>query len=401
MVTVPTLLAAAVTDVGKVRSNNEDACWFDADAGIAIVCDGMGGHQAGEVASRLAIDLVRARWTGAEVERARGQWVRTGTPYARRALIAALREAVLHADEAIVARGSGRDPGEEGMGTTFLGALFVGSEALLCHAGDSRAYLIRDGVARRLTDDQTLLARLADAGVATGPEANRWKGVVTNALGIGDPTWVATLAVPLADGDRLVLCTDGVSEYVDDEELGPVVTHVASPAKAAQKLVDLALERGGADNATAIVVKVVEAGEAALPPARRAEDEAALARCPMLADLSPTRRLRALRVVTEHVIEGGEPLPARFLGERVAWIVLAGEVVRGGARHRAGALLYPECLVAGDAAAGPPRDEWIARGAVRALAVPASDLADLAADEPDVGEKLYESLAAFAGTIVE
>jgi len=392
----PTLLIAACTDVGKVRANNEDAHWADADARVAIVCDGMGGHQAGEVASRLAVDHVRSRWTGPGVAQARDAWERTGAPAARRALIRALREAVLEADQAIVER-SHSSKGEEGMGTTFTGALFVDGEALLAHAGDSRAYLVRDGVATLLTDDHTLLARLADAGVETGPDASRWRGVVTNALGVGEPTWIATAAVRLADGDRLLLCSDGVSEYLPPQDIAVVLTRVVSPAKAARKLVELALQRGGQDNATAIVIKVVEASRTAVPPRARQEDDAALAGCPLLADLGMPRRLRVLRLATEHTIRDGEPLPPTFLGDRVVWIVLAGRVGRGGARHRPGALLYAECLVGGAEPVPLPAHEWVALGDVRALALRADDLAELAGDEPDIGEKIYASLAAFVG----
>ena len=389
----PTLLVASHTDVGRVREHNEDAHWADADAGIAIVCDGMGGHAAGEVASGLAVRMVRERWTGAAVEAARAAWLRTGTPAARGALFDVLRGAVMEANQAIIDRSSAeRD--KHGMGTTFTGVMIVGGEALFAHAGDSRAYLVRDGAGAQITDDHTLVARLAEAGVDTRIEPQRWKGVVTNALGIGEPTWIASAALPLADGDRLVLCSDGISEYLDDAELGEVVTQLASPGKAAARLVELALERGGQDNATAVVIKVVEAGGAPVPPEARRRDQEALARCPLLAELSWQRRLRVLRVATEHAFGSGEPVPARFLGDRVAWIVVAGEVVRGRTVGGPGALLYPECLAAAPDAALSPAEEWTARGDVRALALCADDVADLAAEEADVGERLYAALAA-------
>jgi hypothetical protein len=279
------------------------------------------------------------------------------------------------------------------MGTTFTGAMFVAGEALIAHAGDSRAYLVRDGVAVRITEDHTLLARLAEAGVDTREEPQRWRGVVTNALGIGEPTWIASAAVPLADGDRLLFCSDGVSEYLDEAELGELLTEQPSPARAAQRLIDLALERGGQDNATAIVVKVVEAGGAPVTPEGRRRDQDALARCPLLAGLGLERRLRVLRVASEHAIHDGEPVPARFLGDRVAWIVITGEVRRGRTVGEPGALLYPECLAAAADASIPSPVEWKARGEVRALALRAEDVAAMASDEPDVGERLYAALA--------
>lgn len=389
----PTLLVAALTDVGRLRTENQDTQWADADAGIAIVCDGMGGHRAGEVASNLAVKVVRDRWTASDVEQARATWIRTGTPQARRELIALLRDGVMTANQAIIER-SAADQDKRGMGTTFTGAMFVGGEVLIAHAGDSRAYLVRDGIAMRITEDHTLLARLAEAGVDTSLEPQRWKGVVTNALGIGEPTWIASAAVPLADGDRFLFCTDGVSEYFEEAELGELLVQVPSPARAAQRLIELALERGGHDNATVVVVKVVEAGTTPLTAEARRQDQEALARCPLLADLSPQRRLRVLRVASEHTIHDGEPVPARFLGDRVSWIVVAGEVARGRVVGGPGALLYPECLAASAGATLHPPHEWIARGELRALALRADDVDELSTDEPDVGEKLYAALAA-------
>ncbi len=394
-----TLLAASVTHVGAVRKSNEDSHWVDADAGIAIVCDGMGGHAAGEVASDLAVTLVRDRWTAPAIDRARATWIRTGTPEARRALIVALRDAVADANRRIIEE-STADRAKHGMGTTFTGVVFVGGEALFAHAGDSRGYLVREGIAVRVTEDHTLLARLAEAGVdVTSGEPQRWKGVVTNALGIGEPTKVATFSVPLADGDRFLLCSDGVSEYFEEDEIGQLLTSLASPSKAAQRLVDLAIERGGHDNATAIVIKVVEAGPTARSPEVRKKDDEALARCPLLAGLTPQKRLRVLRIASEHAIHDGEALPARFLGDRVAWIVLAGAVQQDGDAQGRGAFLYPESLVSQDLA--EPSPEWSARGEVRALVLRASDVSEMAAEEPDLGEKLYETLGRMVEHTIE
>jgi len=386
-----TLLAASVTHVGAVRTSNEDAHWVDADAGVAIVCDGMGGHAAGEVASNLAVTVVRERWTDDSTKRAREMWIRTGMPEARRALVASLRQAVFDANTKII-QDSIADRNKHGMGTTFTGVVFVGGEALFAHAGDSRAYLVRDGIAVRVTEDHTLLARLEEAGVdVNSGEPQRWKGVVTNALGIGDPTNVATFSVPLADGDRFLLCSDGVSEYFEEDEIGKLVTSLASPAKAAQRLVDLAIERGGHDNCTAVVIKVVEAGQSARSPEVRKKDDEALARCPLLSGLTSQKRLRVLRIASEHTFHDGEPLPPRFLGDRVAWIVIAGAVVRASEQQGRGALLYPESLVT-TAPDDLPAEWKAARGEVRALVLRASDVQELGRDEPDLGEKIYATL---------
>ena len=251
----PTMLVSGVTHVGRVRPHNEDAHFVDGEAGIAVVCDGMGGHAAGEVASNMAVQLVRDKWTGPEVEHARLMWLRTRTPQARRNLLAAVKAAVVATNQAIIDESvSAHD--KHGMGTTFTGALFVAGEALFAHAGDSRAYLVRDGVASRLTEDHTLLARLEEAGVdvARG-EPTRWKGVVTNALGIGEPTRISTFTVPLADGDRFVLCSDGLSGMLTDEEIHHIVEGATDLEQGVGDLIDQANAAGGTDNITAMVVE--------------------------------------------------------------------------------------------------------------------------------------------------
>jgi serine/threonine protein phosphatase PrpC len=119
--------------------------------------------------------------------------------------------------------------------------------------------------------------------------------MLTNALGIGEECKVSTFVVPLADGDRFLLCSDGISEYVPENEVGDVLTKQPSPARAAQRLIDLALERGGGDNATAVVVRVLEAGETPLPAEQRKKDDAAIGVCALWGTrVTPQQRLRAI-----------------------------------------------------------------------------------------------------------
>jgi serine/threonine protein phosphatase PrpC len=381
--------AGETSHVGNVRPHNEDAHLALADAGRFLVCDGMGGHAAGEVASALAVDVVARRW--AELDAAVAGWGDGGVAAARRALFRSLRAGVLAAHEQIVAD-SLADLRKRGMGTTFVGLQIAGGHGIVCHAGDSRAYLVRDGHAEQLTEDHTLLARLAAAGVdvAAVGDNSRWRGVLTNALGIGEYTRVAMLALPLAAGDRFLLCSDGVSEYVSLDEVGAVLSAQASPARAAAHLVDLALERGGADNATAIVVHVAIDG--APSAAQRRRDDDVLARCRLLERLSSPQRLRALRIATEHTIAAGAPLPATTADDRLAWIVLDGEVERGGAVVRPGALLYPESLLV-DRPPLDARSQGTARTAVRALAIGRDDFGEITVDEPDLAEPLFQALA--------
>ena len=229
------IVGAAETHVGRVRDHNEDAYFVDSDLGVFLVCDGMGGHAAGEVASAIAVKTIRMKWTSDETLKAADTWLDSGTPVAKKEMLATLRAGVLAAHTAIVAEGM-RDEAKSGMGTTLVGGIVVGGDVVFAHAGDSRAYLVRDGIAMQLTEDHTLLARLLAAGidVDTSGEGARFRSMLTNALGIGQDCRVSTFVVPLADGDRFLLCSDGVSEYVKEVEVGEVLSKQPSPARAAQ-----------------------------------------------------------------------------------------------------------------------------------------------------------------------
>ena len=396
------LVAAAATHVGRVRAHNEDNHLIDTDGQIFIVADGMGGHAAGEVASAIACKRVHESWTEISMQRHRAAYAGHGDADARRALFQAVREGVMNAHFHSVEQAS-RDENQRGMGTTFTGLVVAGGDAVFAHAGDSRAYLIRDGIAIQLSEDHTVLARLRAAGVEDGdtepgdshlsPSAkHRWRGVLTNALGIGDVTRVATFAVPMYSGDRFVLCSDGISEYLDETDLVDIVDQAASPALAANRLVDSAVDLGGGDNATAVVVKVVEAGETVVPPDQRDREAAAVARCPLFEPLSPQERLRALRITTPREIKPGRELPAMALGDRVAYVVLEGEVVlAGGDKVGPSGLVYASGLVDGTSQV---RDTAATSELTRLLVIRRGDFHELAEEETDLGVKLYAVLAA-------
>jgi serine/threonine protein phosphatase PrpC len=387
------IVGAAATHVGKVREHNEDAHFFDAVTGVFLVCDGMGGHAAGEVASAIAIRTIRHQWLGEQIQQLIDGYMESGSPDVKRQLLGTLRGGVTAAHDAIIGEAR-QDLTKKGMGTTLVGAVIVGNELVFAHAGDSRAYMVRDGIAMQLTEDHTLLARLLAAGIDVDQsgEGSRFKSMLTNALGIGEECKVSTFVVPLADGDRFLLCSDGISEYVPEHEVGEVLSKQPSPARAAQKLIELALERGGADNATAIVVRVLEAGETPQPAESIKRDDEVIKSCGLWGSkVTPQQRLRALRIAIprDHAI--GERLPAYHLGDRVAWIVIEGKVVQAGAVLEAGTLLYPESLVTDSQA--PDRDGLaVARTDVRALALRADDFRELCEDDTELAEVLLETL---------
>ncbi len=388
-----TLIGAVTTDVGVVRDHNEDNHLMDLSGQVFIVADGMGGHAAGEVASEMAVRLSHQSWSTEATRRRIDAYTERGDAETRRDLIRAVGEAVMQAHLEIV-KASQDDESRGGMGTTFTGFLVAGGDAIFAHAGDSRGYLLRDEIAIQLSEDHTLLARLRASGidpVAEGGDINRFKGVLTNGLGIGGANHVDTFVLPLCSGDKLMLCSDGVYEYFTEAEIGEVLTKAASPALAAQRLVQLALDRGGADNATAMVVKVVEAGETKVPVEQRQADARATEACPLLAELSTQERLRALRIAIARDVDAGAVLPPIAMGERVAYIVLDGTALVEGQSVGAGALVYPHALVGGTPM--PDRSEQAkATSALRLLTIRRDDFFEITEDDSDLGVKMYAAL---------
>ncbi len=228
---------AAATHQGRVRTHNEDAV-HPATSGrgsgpvVVMVADGMGGHVAGEVASRLAV--------AAAVEAGDGP-----------------RERVEAANRAILEE-VGRRPELAGMGTTLtLVELGADGVARVAHVGDSRAYLLRDGRLRLLTTDHTVVNEYVQAGKISADEAatHPQRSMLTRALGLVPVVQVDTFEEPLRPGDRLLLCSDGVSSMIDDETIAATLGE-GTPEEAAWELVERANQAGGLDNATALVVDV-------------------------------------------------------------------------------------------------------------------------------------------------
>jgi len=392
MAALSTVLASGLSHVGRVREHNEDSFHVDTESMVFLVADGMGGHAAGEVASKMAVDGVSASWSSAPIQAQARDYIGNGDIDRRKKLLASLRDGVLSAHQQIVAKGEA-DESTKGMGTTLTGFLIAGGEALFAHAGDSRAYLIRDRIPVLLSEDHTISSRLRAAGIdrgIDGPEPERWKGILTNALGMADDTRVITFVVPLYCGDRVVLCSDGVHDYLSEVEVGHAVIGAASPSIAAQRLVDTALERGGADNATCIVVKVMEAGTTEMPKAQRDRHKEALAACPLFSGLSPQQVLRALRITTPREYREGKVVPRVALEDRVAYVVLEGEVAGAGVLAKAGDVLLPEALLQQTVVS---EADLVASADAHLLMLRRNDFVELCDDDPDLGVVLYDSMA--------
>jgi protein phosphatase len=234
---------ATATNVGLLRGHNEDAVAPN-DMGlgrerlIVGVADGMGGHVAGEVASRIAID------TAIEAE---------GSPIER----------VKAANEAVIAK-TRSEPKLRGMGTTLTLAVFEGEAVDIGHIGDSRAYLQHGDSLRQLTTDHSLMAEMIAAG-ELGPEeaaVHPYRSVITRAVGLDEELRIDHVTADLEPGDRVLLCTDGLTNMVDDDRVRAILHENPSPAEAVWALVDAANAAGGIDNVTVAVVDVARDEEA-------------------------------------------------------------------------------------------------------------------------------------------
>lgn len=242
------------TDVGRRRVSNEDAFGLDTDAGVFIVADGMGGHAAGEVASREAVDTVLAMirrdvQTFREIET--GERTEDHVRRAKRAVEAAMQAATY-----MVFAIAETDPEHRGMGTTLSTLLVAGDLGITGQVGDSRIYRVRGAEVTRLTEDHTLVAWQIKQGIISPQEAERspHRNVITRAVGSRDYVQVDTRVFDLVPGDRFLLCSDGLHGYLDDAEIPPMLAK--HPADAVRGLIALANQRGGRDNITAVVVSI-------------------------------------------------------------------------------------------------------------------------------------------------
>lgn len=242
------------TDVGLHRANNEDCFLIDDSLGLYVVCDGMGGHNAGEVAAQEAAQAVR-EYLGQQQARL-DELRRAGDLTEVQELVAC---AVRHASR--VVRQRGKLSGHEGMGTTVTLLLAAGDRAVIASVGDSRAYHCRDKSTNLLTQDHTLANEMLIAGEISAEQARQspFRHYLTRTVGTRESVEVDTLVAHLVPGDIFLLCTDGLTCYFDsDEDLGAYMFE--APSQIPLELVAYANSRGGADNVTALVIHVENDG---------------------------------------------------------------------------------------------------------------------------------------------
>ncbi|BDU72465.1 Stp1/IreP family PP2C-type Ser/Thr phosphatase [Mesoterricola silvestris] len=246
------VVAAGRTEVGCVRKHNEDNFLMEPDLGLFVVADGLGGHAAGEVASQIVVEKI-GQFITHTVERDRTWPVEydTALPYDGNRLKAAL----LLADQSIL-NDIRANPERESMGSTVVACLVNGETVTLVHVGDSRAYLLNAEGIQQVTRDHSWVAEQVANGILTPDEARRhpFRNVITQALGNGGELDISVREIQAKELDRILLCSDGLSGMIQDQEIWEIVQSAPDMDEAAGRLIAKAMGNGGEDNITVVII---------------------------------------------------------------------------------------------------------------------------------------------------
>ena len=253
------IVFGAKTDVGLKREHNEDSLCADPKLGLFVVCDGMGGRNAGEVASGLAVEIIQKHM--AEAHKANALPL-IGMANAKLSLQTNRLASAVRLANQVVNGASQSKPGQSGMGTTVVCALLNGPMLSVAHAGDSRIYLVRGENIHALTSDHSLVAEQVRQGILTEEQAEKsaQKNIVTRALGVEESLQVDLDEIELAKGDVILLCSDGLTKGVKPAEILRVLREEREPQSACDRLIKMANAAGGEDNTTVIVIMVRKVG---------------------------------------------------------------------------------------------------------------------------------------------
>ena len=244
----------AKTDPGRMRDNNEDSVVFDSPNGLAVLADGMGGYNAGEIASGMATAFIKADL---------GHWLSEVGQKATPAEVSRAMSLCVSKTNQSIFNSANSNPQYSGMGTTLVVAVFRGQKLMLGHIGDSRCYRLRNGEMTRLTRDHSLLQEQLDAGLITPEQAltSTNKNLVTRALGVEDVVTLEVNDFPVEPDDLFMLCSDGLSDMVGDEAVAQILLHPLSIQSLADRLVAAANAAGGRDNISVLLVKANADGD--------------------------------------------------------------------------------------------------------------------------------------------
>ncbi len=309
----------ARTDVGRRRKHNEDSLLASEEFGVFVVADGVGGRKAGELASAITVNSFQSY--APRLKAAVDAFAVDQNRETRNAVLQMLDLAANTASKRVYEAATAT--GRQGMTTTLVAVVVGGGAAFVVHVGDSRAYLVREGKLRQLTEDHSMVNELIRTGAMTPEEAStsRYRNVITRAIGLYPNVRTDTLHVELLDGDRLLLCSDGLSDLVEAERILDLA-QTPNINASVDCLVDAALERGGRDNITVLIIEPEAILEAESVSARAKAMEDLF----LFADLPFHARLRVGRIVNEvfvspnqYVVRQDEP------GDKL-YVVVQGQV---------------------------------------------------------------------------
>lgn len=239
----------AKTDTGRVRNNNEDSIVFEESHRLLVLADGMGGYNAGEVASSMATTFIKTEMT---------RWLSEVGPMAQTRDVRRAMEICVDNANLEILNAALSNPGYAGMGTTLVVCVFLHNTLVVGHIGDSRCYRLRGGVLQAITRDHSLLQEQIDAGLVTPEEAanSSIKNLVTRALGVEVPALLEVNEFPVESGDMYLLCSDGLTDMVPDSLIAKIVASNLSINRIAEQLIDTANDSGGRDNISVMLVSV-------------------------------------------------------------------------------------------------------------------------------------------------
>ncbi|MEL6344338.1 MAG: Stp1/IreP family PP2C-type Ser/Thr phosphatase [Myxococcota bacterium] len=383
---------AAQTDTGRRRSHNEDAMYASVQDGVFVVADGVGGRAAGELASALTVETFQD--ASANLRAAVDQYTRNPEWKTRNVVLELLDEVCQQASRAVYDESERRN--KRGMTTTLVVAIVGGGAVFLAHVGDSRAYLIREGLIRQLTEDHSMVNELVRSGQMTYEEAinSRYRSVITRAVGLYPTVQADVMAIEVLPGDRLVLCSDGLSDPVSDEDIEAIASQ-DDVETATSQLILKALENGGPDNVTVMMIE----------PEASKETEAVRARAQVMEELFLFHglpfhsRLRVSRVCEELFFTPGQILVAEDDPGDAMYVIVQGyvEVSHKGtplARLEAGQHFGELGLLEDNT----PRSATVRGGAYgSALVIRRAQLREFSKREPELGNHILWRLLATLG----
>ena len=313
------------TDVGRVRDCNEDSFLVDKKLNLYVVADGMGGHAAGEIASSMACKTVRDSLAGArdallEFEQGHG-----GTT--RKDILQLMEASVQQACSTVHQEGV-VDESKRGMGTTLDALLVIGSRGFIAHVGDARIYLYRQGAIHQLTEDHSLINELLKRGRLTREQIDKvqYKNAVTRAVGVYESVEVDVFDFDVLPGDRFLLCSDGLHGYLEESEL-PTLFETIPEEELTPHLIQLANDRGGKDNITAVVVRIPDDESGVDKLSREVNLKLdILHEMPLFRFVTYQELVRVLNITTVRPYEEGETVVAEGADGDELFVVLTGSV---------------------------------------------------------------------------